>query len=223
LAKGGATRPHWPPTGHRLHPTGSGASPGPTGGGGPKAKGSYTHRERAPHSDQRGSRPLPLTGLREPHTRPHWPPTGQRPTGHLTPSDAHRGLWPPPHTTGPHWPKEASHSDLTLRVRLYLATKGAAPPHWPTYRPSDAPTGRRVFWPPPPHTGQRSGRPPIGEPPSHWPSGEATHWPQLATKRASKGLGRDRLTANCKVTPYFSAPKKNFRVQKIHTKKSIGD
>ena len=51
----------------------------------------------------KGSRPLPLPGLRGPHTSPYWPPTGQKrppslaPTGQLTAQRPPTGhLWPPP-------------------------------------------------------------------------------------------------------------------------------
>ena len=75
----------------------------------------------------KGSRPLPLPGLRGPHTRPHWPPTGQK----------------RPSLTGPHWPTyrpKASHwppmatASLTGHLRAPYWPSGEAS-HWPKGRP----------------------------------------------------------------------------------------
>jgi len=104
----------------------------------------------------KGSRPLPLPGLRGPHTRPYWPPTGQKrppslaPTGQLTAQRPPTGhLWPPP-------PPLAREADGTHREKGShphtghpLAKKGTALGGRPSHRPSlairEAPY--RPHWP----------------------------------------------------------------------------
>ena len=144
---GRRTFAHWPPLGHTLR---DGAATWP-----------------------KGSRPLPLPGLRGPHTRPYWPPTGQKrppslaPTGQLTAQRPPTGhLRPPPpslatfgHTLREgatpslvtHWPKGDGHRRAAFAPAL---TGHPGGPHWPqrdgrgTPSPGPPPTGHlRPTWP----------------------------------------------------------------------------
>jgi len=126
----------------------------------------------------KGSRPLPLPGLREPHHAR--PPTGQTerptrpPTALRTP---HRGLWPPPPS---------------------LATYGPLTGH--PGRPRLA-TGRGEPSPGPPPTGQRDGRG------SLWPHGSSSPpLPGHRTGWGfSRAKGGDALLPVC-LTPHLGTP-----------------
>jgi len=97
-------------------------------------------------------------------TAPHWPEKG---TGKATP---HR---PPTGHKGAALGGRPSH-------RPSLTKRGA--PHWPPYRPSDAPPG-------PMATASLTGHLLA----TYWPSGEASHWPKgrprLATGRGEPSPG----------------------------------
>ena len=122
----------------------------------------------------KGSRPLPLPGLRGPHTRPYWPPTGQKrppslaPTGQLTAQRPPTGhLWPPP-------PSLATYGPLTVHPgRPRLATGRGEPSPGPP--PTGQRDGRGSLWP------HGSSSPPL---PGHlWPKGSRTpHWPPTGHK-----------------------------------------
>jgi hypothetical protein len=154
--------PHWPEKG-----TASlrGATP-PTVP--PLATYGHTLRDGAA-TWPKGSRPLPLPGLREPHHAR--PPTGQTgrptrpPTALRTP---HRGLWPPP-------PSLATYGPLTGHPgRPRLATGRGEPSPGPP--PTGQRDGRGSLWP------HGSSSPPL---PGHlWPKGShTTHWPQRGGHR----------------------------------------
>ena len=149
--------------------------------------------------------PLPSLAIRGGPTPGAGPLSGHRaktplatPIGEAPLHGQREPATPPPRPKGAalpsllatHWPKEAP---LTG-------------PHWTTYRP------KASHWPPmatASPTGQRSGRPPIGEPrPSlatHWPptghkgaaiGGRPSHLPSLAIREAPtghKGTGGGRL------------------------------
>jgi len=157
--------------------------------------GAAHHRE--PLSGHRAKTPLANFG----HT-PHWPsyrpigsPLGRRtfahwphPTGCLSGQKGRRpfAYWPPlGHTLrdgAATWPKGAglSHSPAIGSHTMPghpLAKRGA--PHWPPYRPSDAPPG-------PMATASLTGHLQA----TYWPSGEAplaTHWPQRGGKGTLSG------------------------------------
>jgi len=72
-----------------------------------------------------------------------------------------------------------------------LAKRGA--PHWPPYRPSDAPPG-------PMATASLTGH--LRAP--YWPSGEASHWPK-GRPRLAKGTGGGAYGHTGAPAPHFPA------------------
>ena len=111
----------------------------------------------------KGSRPLPLPGLRGPHTRPYWPPTGQKrppslaPTGQLTAQRPPTGhLWPPPTPLATYWPSgEAPHWPPTSHKGTGGDAFARPSPDWQKGREGE-PLATRELQPPP------TSRPPDG-------------------------------------------------------------
>ena len=145
--RGGSHTPLWPPTGHRLHHTGRGRTPSPLGAT-LWPKGLWPPLRVRLYLAKGGADLSPLTGLREPHTRPHWPPTGQKRAPSLAtplgeaPLHGQKGATPPTgHLLATYWPK-----GYGLRLPR-LAREGGRPPLGEP-RPHRPPTGHWLH-----HTG----------------------------------------------------------------------
>ena len=138
--RGGSHTPLWPPTGHRLHHTGRGRTPSPLGAT-LWPKGLWPPLRVRLYLAKGGADLSPLTGLREPHTRPHWPPTGQKrppslatPIGEAPLHGQREPASPPPRPKGAtpcpatHWPNGAPHTGHPTALRTPHRGLGPPPP-----------------------------------------------------------------------------------------------